>query len=150
MAGTRSRRKWQGLRLPQGAETMVSLFLLLFDTLLLDQVFTLTFTLWLRSDPQFSFISILICMCAGFCLRLCQFWPAFRYFQHQKTDSCIRHFFAYFQRPSRIICRLQPACLLFACRGLLCLHISAADLSSGDGPEHIYNLWAQNNHIGAA
>jgi len=54
MAGTRSRRKWQGLRLPQGAETMVSLFLLLFDTLLLDQVFTFTFTLWLRSDPQFQ------------------------------------------------------------------------------------------------
>ncbi len=52
MAGTRSSKRWQGLRLPQGAETMVSLFLLLFDALLLNQVFTITFTLWLRSDPQ--------------------------------------------------------------------------------------------------
>ena len=52
MAGTRSRKKWHGLRLPHGAEILVSFFLLLFDALLLNQVFSLTFTLWLRSDPQ--------------------------------------------------------------------------------------------------
>ncbi len=52
MPGIRSRKRWLGLRLPQGAETLVSVFLLLFDALLLNQVFTLTFTLWLRSDPQ--------------------------------------------------------------------------------------------------
>ncbi len=52
MPGLKKRSKFSGIRLPLGAEKIVSFFLLLFDAFLLDQVFRLTFSLWLRSDPQ--------------------------------------------------------------------------------------------------
>lgn len=53
MAGNKSRRtKMCGIRLPQGAENMVSLVLFVFDALLLNLVFVTTFSLWLSSDKQ--------------------------------------------------------------------------------------------------
>jgi exopolysaccharide biosynthesis polyprenyl glycosylphosphotransferase len=44
--------KIKGIRLPNGAEAILALVLVVFDALLLNLVFTELFTLWLRKTPQ--------------------------------------------------------------------------------------------------
>ncbi len=53
MAGkSGSKTRMHGIRLPRGAEILVSLGLFIIDLLMLNQVFTTTFTLWLGSERE--------------------------------------------------------------------------------------------------
>ena len=147
MAGTRSRKRWQGLRLPQGAEILVSLFLLLFDALLLNQVFSLTFTLWLRSDPQIQIYldSYLHVRWILFALYV-SFGLLSGIFNIRKLTAASDIFFAHFKCPDRFVYRLQSACVLFARRGLLCLYFSKADFSAGNRLKHLHSLYSASIH----
>lgn len=53
MSAVRTKKcRMRGIRLPHGAEKLITAFLLVFDALILNAVFVTTFTLWLRETPQ--------------------------------------------------------------------------------------------------